>query len=58
MDEFKNLIFGNSELELLLADPINREKSLIRLLKITNNFLGLIGITDKNINVTNYLKDL
>ena len=58
MDEFKNLIFGNSELELLLADPINREKSLIRLLKITNNFLGLIGITDENINVTNYLKDL
>ena len=58
MEIFKELIFGKSEIELLLSSQINSKLNLNKLRYKTNKFLKLIGITNDRKNITSYLKEL
>ena len=55
---FNELVFGITELELLLSNKSNIQKSLNKLLYKTNNFLELIEINNQTINVSSFLEDL
>ncbi len=58
MTNFNKLIYKITELELLLSNKTNIDKKLNQILKVSNKFLELIGITDQTINITSYLNGL
>tara|TARA_Y100000739_G_C20610178_1_gene468082 strand:+ start:392 stop:2173 length:1782 start_codon:yes stop_codon:yes gene_type:complete len=58
LNTFEELIFKNITIEQLLSQKSNRELNLKKLLYTTKNFLRLIGITDKTINISSFLKSI
>ena len=55
---FKKLTVRNQEIKLILSSGNNKDLHLNNLLFLTNKFLDLIGITNKTVSISSYLKKL